>query len=74
MSIEGNLDKPGEETRESGDRHIKGVFHIQDRECDGFSELCIIARKEWKAQLRKNPAFPCIGVARTVGRAEEERE
>jgi len=74
LSIEGNLDKPGEETRESGDRHIKGVFHIQDRECDGFSELCIIARKQWKAQLRKNPAFPCIGVVRTVGRAEEERE
>ena len=49
-------------------------FHIQDRECDGFSELCIVARKEWKAQLRKNPAFPCIGVVWTVGRAEEERE
>ena len=74
LAVERDLNKPGEETGESGNRHVKGVFHIQDRKCDGFSQLCIIARKEWKTKLRKDSAFPCITVVRSVGGTEEERE
>ena len=74
LAVERNLNKPGEETRESGDRHVKGVFHIQDGKGDGFSKLCLIAREKWKTQLRKESAFPCVNVIRSVGRPEEERE
>ena len=45
LAVERNLNKPGEETRESGNRHVEGVFHIQDRKCDGFSKLCLIPRE-----------------------------
>jgi len=68
------LDKPGEETGKSGDRHVEGVFHVQDGECDGFCELFLIARKEWETELRKDSAVPCIWVVGTVSRTEEERE
>ena len=71
LAVQRDLDKPGEETGKKR-RHVKGVLHIQDRKCDGFSKLCIIAREEWKTQLRKD--FPCIRVVRMVGRPEEERE
>ena len=74
LAVQRDLDKPGEETGKSRDRHVKGVLHIQDRKCDGFSKLRIITKEEWKTQLRKDPAFPCIRVVRTVGRPEEERE
>ena len=74
LAIERNLNKPGEETRERGDRHVKGVFHIQDGKGDGFSKLCIIAREKWETQLRKESALPCVRVIRSVGRPKEERE
>ena len=74
LAVERNLNKPGEETRERGDRHVKGVFHIQDGKGDGFSKLCLIAREKWETQLRKESALPCVNVIRSVGRPEEERE
>jgi len=74
LSIERNLDKPRKETGESRDRHVKGVFHVQDRKGNGFSELCIRTRKKWKTKLRKDTTITCMGVVRAISRAEEERE
>ena len=74
LSIERDLDKTGEETRESRDRHVKGVLHIQDRKSDGFSKLRVITRKKREIELRKDTAFTCVFVIRTISRAEQERE
>ena len=60
LSIERDLDKAGEETRESRDRHVKGVLHIQGRENECFSHLSVIARKKRKTELRKDTAFTRI--------------
>jgi len=68
------LDKTGEETGESRDRHVKGVFHIQDRKGDGFSKLRISTREKRKTELGKDTAFTCVCVIRTISRAEQERE
>ena len=62
-----NTNEAREETRQRGDRHVKGMFHR------GLSKLGISAWEEGKAKLSKTATLARKGVVRTEGGTQRGR-